>query len=117
EMLRVLSTSPAMQQIETGDCREWLGTVKERYTYLAAIGVTDNAGNVLCSIPIAPRGFRAPHSVTRSRATARDGFAMGYVEDAPLTHQAALTAMEPIRDSAGRRIGFIGAAIPAPHLV
>ncbi len=117
EMLRVLSTSPALQQIETGDCREWLGSVKERYAYLAAIGVTDNAGTVLCSIPAAPRNFRAPRSVTRSRATARDGFAMGYVANAPLVDEPVLSAMEPIRDSTGRRIGFIGAAIPAHNLV
>src|SRR4029078_9847312 len=77
EMLRVLSTSPAMQQIETGDCRQWLGSVQELQSYLAHIGVTDKAGNVLCSIPGAPRNFRAPGSVTRSRAVARDGFAMG----------------------------------------
>lgn len=117
EMLRVLASSPALQQIETGDCREWLGDIKERYTYLASIGVSDNAGNVLCSIPAAPRGFRAPRSAARSRAIARDGFAMGYVEDAALIHEPVLTAMEPIRDDNGRRIGFIGAAIPVPILV
>src|SRR4029077_16815951 len=42
---------------------------------------------------------------------------MGYVANAPLVDEPVLSAMEPIRDEAGRRIGFIGAAIPARNLV
>ena len=38
EMLRVLATTPALQQIEAGDCRDWLSDVVARYPYLAAIG-------------------------------------------------------------------------------
>ncbi|MBS0386277.1 MAG: hypothetical protein JSS00_13120 [Proteobacteria bacterium] len=117
EMLRVLASSPAMQQIERGDCREWLGSVEERYPYLASIAVSDNVGAVLCSIPAAPPRFQAPHSTARERAMGRDGFAMGYVEYGPLSHEPVLAAMEPIHDRSGRRIGFIGAAIPARNLV
>jgi two-component sensor histidine kinase len=117
EMLRVLATSPAMQQIETGDCREWLGSVMARYPYLASIGVTDNAGAVLCSVPVAPAHFRAPPSIARDRAIGRGGFAMGYVAYGPLSHQPVLAAMEPIRDASGHRVGFIGAAIPSRALV
>jgi len=117
EMLRVLATSPAMQQIQTGDCREWLGAVKQRYSYLASIAVTNNAGDVLCSVPAAPPHFHAPRSVVRDRATARNGFAMGYVEYGALSRQPVLAAMEPIRDDNGQRIGFIGAAIPSRALV
>jgi two-component sensor histidine kinase len=117
EMLRVLATSPAMQQIQTGDCREWLGSVKQRYSYLASIGVTDNSGAVLCSEPVAPAHFRAPRSVVGDRAAGRNGFAIGYVAYGPLSHQPVLGAMEPIRDENGHRIGFIGAAIPLPALV
>ncbi|MFZ2031362.1 MAG: histidine kinase dimerization/phosphoacceptor domain -containing protein [Vitreimonas sp.] len=117
EMLRVLATSPAMQQIQRGDCREWLNSVKQRYSYLASIGVSDNSGEVLCSVPLAPAHFRAPRSVVRDRAMARNGYAMGYVESGALSHQPVLAAMEPIRDTNGRRIGFIGAAIPSQALV
>lgn len=117
EMLRVLATSPAMQQIQTGDCRQWLGSVRERYSYLASIAVTDNSGTVLCSVPVAPAHFRAPRSVVRDRATARNGFAMGYVEYGALSRQPVLAAMEPIRDENGHRVGFISASIPSHALV
>jgi len=117
EMLRVLATSPAMQQIQTGDCREWLGSVKQRYAYLSSIAVTDNSGAILCSVPAAPDNFHPQRSIVRDRATARNGYAMGYVAYGALSHQPVLGAMEPIRDANGRRIGFIGASIPSRSLV
>ena len=54
EMMRVMATTPALQQIETGDCRQWLGEVALRYPYVATIGVTDENGRLLCSYPEAP---------------------------------------------------------------
>ncbi|HVK81705.1 MAG TPA: histidine kinase dimerization/phosphoacceptor domain -containing protein [Verrucomicrobiae bacterium] len=115
EMLRVLSTTPALQQIEAGDCRTWLGEVAERYPYVAALSISEDEGRVLCSVPHAPTDFRAPMTPLRQRAIARDAFTIGYVEHGALTGQPVLGAFEPIR-AEGRRVGFVGASISLNHL-
>lgn len=111
EMLRVLAQAPAMQQIERGDCREWLGGVVERYPYLRSIAVTNERGEVRCSVPTAPVGFRPTPSPLRLRAQARDAFVVGYVEYGALAREPVLGALEPIHNSDGARVGFIGASI------
>ncbi|MFT3729017.1 MAG: histidine kinase dimerization/phosphoacceptor domain -containing protein [Terricaulis sp.] len=111
EMLRVLAAAPSLQEIQTGDCRKWLGDVIVRYPYLTTIGVTDNAGAVECSVPTVRRGFTSPQTSVRDRAKQRDGFTIGYVPIGSITHAPILAAMEPIRDQNGVRIGFVGASI------
>jgi two-component system, sensor histidine kinase PdtaS len=116
EMLRVLAATPALQQIERGDCRQWLGSVVERYQYLASLGVTSDDNVLRCSVPVAPVGFRANETSLRSRARARGGLSMGLVENSPLTHLNVLGAVEPIIDQSGRRVGFVGASIDVQYL-
>lgn len=116
EMLRVLSATPALQQIERGDCREWLGSVVERYSYLTALAVTTPSNSVLCSVPAVAPGFSAPDTAVRRRARERNAFTMGLVERGALTQRRVLAAMEPIRDTRGQRLGFIGASIEVDYL-
>jgi two-component sensor histidine kinase len=115
-MLRVLAAAPALQQIARGDCREWLGSVVDRYAYLDALAVTTNTNTVLCSVPTTSEHFRAPDTRVRQRARERDALTMGLVERSTLTHRRVLAALEPIRDDNGRRIGFVGAAIDVAYL-
>lgn len=116
EMLRVLAAAPALQQIARGDCREWLGSVIERYEYLSAIAVTSNANTVQCSVPSRAPDFRTPETPLRERARERNAFTMGMVERGALTNRRVLGALEPIRDQQGRRIGFVGASIDVNYL-
>jgi two-component sensor histidine kinase len=111
EMLRVLAAAPSMQEIQAGDCREWLGSVVERYPYVSAVAVTDDSGLVECSVPVVRRGFRAPLNSVRERALASDRFAAGFVEYGQISRQPVLAAVEPIHDEHGRRVGLISAAV------
>lgn len=115
EMLRVLATTPSLQQIEAGDCRDWLSEISARYPYIASISVTSDDGYLFCSVP-ATTAARVPDSDIRRRARARDAFTMGYTEHGVLSGLPVLAALEPIRDG-GRRIGFVGASIPTTELV
>jgi two-component system, sensor histidine kinase PdtaS len=115
EMLRVLSTAPALQEVGSGGCGEWLDGVIGQYPYVAKIEVTAEDGRILCSVPRAPAGAVAAASELRARARARDAFAMGYVEYDSAANQPALAALEPIR-AGDRRIGFVGASIGADAL-
>ncbi|MBX3428578.1 MAG: hypothetical protein KF779_03230 [Hyphomonadaceae bacterium] len=115
EMLRVLATTPALQQIEAGDCRDWLSDISARYRYIAAISVSTDDGLILCSIPRIAANTRVPDSDLRRRARARDAFTMGYTEHGVLSGRSVLGAIEPIRDG-DRRIGFVGASIPTTDL-
>lgn len=115
EMVRVLATTPALQQIEAGDCRQWLGEVAARYPYVAALSVSDESGRMLCSYPPAPPSYRDYHGELRQRAQARDAFTMGFIELGGLTGVPVLGALEPIRDG-NRRIGFVGASITVAQL-
>ncbi len=115
EMLRVLATTPALQQIETGDCRDWLSEIKTRYSYIASISVTSDDGRILCSVPAAAAGAVVPDSDLRRRARGRDGFAMGYSARGMLSGMPVLGALEPIHDG-NRRVGFVGASIPTSEL-
>lgn len=115
EMLRVLSTTPALQQIEAGDCRDWLTEIRARYTYIAAISVSDDRGRILCSVPTVAANIVIPESEMRARARTRDGFAMGYHERGLLSGVPVLGATEPIHQG-NRRIGFVSASIPTSEL-
>ncbi|MGD9979131.1 MAG: sensor histidine kinase [Hyphomonadaceae bacterium] len=115
EMLRVLAATPALQQIESGDCNDWLSEIGARYPYIASIDVTTEDGRILCSVPQVERGLRSPDSDVRRRARARDSFTMGYVDRGILTGDAALASLEPIREGS-RRIGFVSASIPTSGL-
>ena len=115
EMLRVLATTPALQQIAAGDCRDWLSEISTRYPYVASIGVSTDDGVLLCSVPAAQTNLRLPDSDIRRRARARDAFTMGYTEHGTLTGVPVLGALEPIREG-DRRIGFVGASIPTTEL-
>lgn len=115
ELLRVLATTPALQQIEGGDCREWLGEVVTRYPYLAGISVSDENGRVLCSVPHVQPGFILPAINLLETAKARDAFTMGYVPRGPITQREVVGAFEPIRDG-NRRVGFVGASISVAEL-
>lgn len=115
EMLRVLATTPALAQIEAGDCRDWLSEISTRYPYIASISVTRDDGAVLCSVPAVAANVRVPDSDIRRRARARDAFTMGYTEHGVLSGLPVLGALEPIRVGE-RRIGFVGASIPVTEL-
>ena len=116
EMLRVLAATPALQQIEAGDCRQWLSDIGTRYPYIAAISVTEDDGTLLCSVPAREAGVRVPDSDLRRRARVNDAFTMGYTEHGMLSGRPVLGALEPIRSN-NRRIGFVGASIPTTELV
>ncbi|MEZ5955874.1 MAG: histidine kinase dimerization/phosphoacceptor domain -containing protein [Hyphomonadaceae bacterium] len=115
EMLRVLAATPALQQIEAGDCRDWLSEISSRYPYIAAISVSTDDGRLLCSVPITTTNPQIPDSDLRRRARARDSFTMGYTEHGMLSGRSVLGALEPIRDG-DRRIGFVGASVPTAEL-
>lgn len=115
EMLRVLATTPALQQIAAGDCRDWLSEISTRYPYIASISVSTDDGVLLCSVPAAQPNLRLPDSDLRRRARARDAFTMGYTEHGALSGVPVLGALEPIRNG-DRRIGFVGASIPTTQL-
>ncbi len=115
EMLRVLATTPSLQQIEAGDCRDWLSEISARYPYIASISVTSDDGQLYCSVP-ASTVARVPDSDIRRRARARDAFTMGYTEHGVLSGLPVLAALEPIRDG-DRRIGFVGASIATTELM
>lgn len=116
EVLRVLAATPALSQLAAGDCRAWLGSVIERYRYLASIAVTDNAGVIRCSVPAAAPGYRPPATELRRRAMVRGAFTMGYVSYGVLARQPVLGALEPLRDATGRQVGMIGASITISRL-
>ncbi len=115
EMLRVLAATPALQQIEAGDCRAWLSEINSRYPYIASISVTRDDGQVLCSVPAIAVNTRLPDSDLRRRARARDAFTMAYTEYGMISGLPVLGALEPLRQG-DRRIGFVGASIPTTHL-
>ncbi|ANP45610.1 hypothetical protein ATE48_06595 [Candidatus Viadribacter manganicus] len=114
EMLRVLATTPALQQIEAGDCRDWLSEISSRYAYIASISVTRDDGRLLCSVPASEIRV-IPDSDLRRRARGRDAFTMGYTEHGVLSGLPVLGALEPVRDG-DNRIGFVGASIPTAAL-
>lgn len=116
EMLRVLATSPPLQQIERGDCRDWLSEVRAEYDFVAAIAVIGEGGVIRCSIPEVPRGTLSAATELRQRASARDDFAVGYVQSGRLMQQPVLIALQPIRDAQQQRIGFVGASIGLARL-
>ena len=115
EMLRVLATTPALQQIAAGDCRDWLSEISTRYPYIASISISNDDGVLLCSVPAAQNNMRLPDSDVRRRARARDAFTMGYTEHGVLSGVPVLGALEPVRNGE-RRIGFVGASIPTTEL-
>ena len=115
EMLRVLATTPALQQIAAGDCRDWLSEISTRYPYIASISISNDDGVLLCSVPAAQNNMRLPDSDVRRRARARDAFTMGYTEHGVLSGVPVLGALEPVRNG-DRRIGFVGASIPTTEL-
>ncbi|MBL8546350.1 MAG: hypothetical protein JNL81_07785 [Hyphomonadaceae bacterium] len=115
EMLRVLATTPALGQIESGNCRNWLSDISDRYPYIASISVSTDDGLIRCSSPAVANNFRVPDSEIRRRARARDAFTMGYTEHGTISGLPVLGALEPMRDG-GRRTGFVGASIPTTEL-
>lgn len=116
EMVRVLATTPALQQIETGDCRAWLGDVVAQYPYVAALAVSDDERRVLCSVPAVERGYQSPITPLRERARVRDAFTIGLIQNGPLSGGVPiLAAFEPVRDGQ-RRIGFVSASIRVDQL-
>ncbi len=115
EMLRVLATTPQLQQIASGDCREWLSDIRDRYTYIASLSVTTDDGVVRCSFPAVQNNLQLPDSELRRRARARDAFTMGYTEHGTISGLAVVGALEPMRNG-DRRTGFVGASIPTTEL-
>jgi two-component sensor histidine kinase len=115
EMLRVLATTPALQQIESGACRDWLSDISARYPYIASISVSNDDGVIRCSFPAVANNFRVPDSDILRRARARDAFTMGYTEHGPLSGVPVLAGLEPLREGS-RRVGFVGASIPTGEL-
>lgn len=116
EMVRVLASTPSLQQIEAGDCRQWLGEVVTQYPYVSAIAVSDDERRVLCSVPAVERGYQSPETPLRQRARVRDAFTIGFIQSGPLSGNVPiLAAFEPVREG-GRRIGFVGASIRVDQL-
>jgi two-component sensor histidine kinase len=116
ELLRVMASSPELRDGNVQDCREWLSGVSARYQNLASIAVTTEGGQIRCSIPAPPADFRPRRTELRERAETRDAFTIGYVEFGPLARQPVLAALEPVRNAAGRRSGFISATLSVEYL-
>ncbi|MES1202994.1 MAG: histidine kinase dimerization/phosphoacceptor domain -containing protein, partial [Pseudomonadota bacterium] len=116
ETLRVLATSPSIEEARGGNCTRWFSDVRRTYPYIAAISVMNNAGDVQCSLPAAPVRLERQPSRLRDLARARNDFAIGYFQNGRLTHEPILAAMQPIRDDRGRRIGFITVSVPTATL-
>lgn len=116
EMLRVIASNPVIQPQDPARCTAMLTGLLDRYTYLASIAITDNAGSALCSMPAREPGWRSPPSEIRRRAAARDLFTMGFVERGALTGRPVVGALEPLRGPDGRRVGFISASIDVARL-
>lgn len=115
EMLRVLASSPDLRS-NAPDCRAWLSRVMQRYRNLASISVLSNDGVVRCSTPAVATGFRAPPSALRDRAATLDTFVLGFVARGQITGRPVLSAIEPLHDANGRRVGFVGASIALADL-
>ncbi|HVY83818.1 MAG TPA: histidine kinase dimerization/phosphoacceptor domain -containing protein [Caulobacterales bacterium] len=111
ELLRVLATSPSIQQAQSGNCRRWFGDVLTEYPFVSAIVVSSTDGGVICSLPSAPRNLEAQPSRIRELARTRDDLAMGYVQEGRLTHQPILAALQPVRDARRKTVGFIGLSV------
>ena len=116
ELVRVMATSPPLQNLEARACRAWLQDLTAQYSYVATLSVSTESGEIVCSIPEAPEGFRASNSGLREIARDRDAFTMSYVEFGRLAQQPVLGALEPMRNANGARIGFIGASISVRQL-
>lgn len=110
ELIRVLSTSPALSNLEARACRTWLDGVMREYTYVLSISITSEQGRVICSVPELRPGTVLNSTDFRQRAQARDDLTMGYVYG-QLTRQPVVGALGPLRDERGRRTGFVGVAI------
>ncbi|MEZ6022818.1 MAG: histidine kinase dimerization/phosphoacceptor domain -containing protein [Hyphomonadaceae bacterium] len=115
EMLRVLATTPQLQQIESGDCRAWLGDIVARYEYLSALAISSADGRVLCSVPAAAPGMQTPDSALRRKTRARGAFSMSFIERGALSGRPVLGAMTPIQAD-GRLYGYVGASISVTEL-
>ncbi|MDX2276849.1 MAG: histidine kinase dimerization/phosphoacceptor domain -containing protein [Hyphomonadaceae bacterium] len=111
ELLRVLATSPALQSLESTTCRAWLREVVAEYDYVATIAVSTDEGAIVCSIPEAPPDFVAPRTELRSLALERNAYTMAFVDRGSLSGRPVIGALEPLRDSRGGRLGFVGASI------
>lgn len=111
EVLRVLAASPVVQPARVRDCRTFLREVMTEYQYISAIAVTDEAGNIRCSMPAAPGDFAPAPSALRDRAKEQDDFTVGYVAYGRLARQPVVGAMFPIRNERQERVGFVGASI------
>lgn len=114
EMMRVLSTTPQLPQIAAGDCRQWLGEIARRYAYVNAISVSNDRGDVLCSVPTAPSGMRATENEVRRMARGRDDFAVGFINRGALTGLPVLAAIEPLRAEGAH--GFVGVSVSSDRL-
>lgn len=116
EMLRVVASTPDLQTIASRDCANWANGVLARYSDLAGLSVTTDAGMVVCAAPRQPdRNFRV-RSPVRERARVRDAFTMGYNPRGSLSGQPVIVAHEPLRGAGGRRVGFISASISVETL-
>lgn len=115
ELVRVVAASPVLTESRAG-CSDWLRSVSESYPHLAAIAALDESGRIVCSYPAAPVGRMSASADLRARARTRDGMAMAYVGQGSLAGEPVLGAMEPIRNAAGRRIGYLGASISIGYL-
>ncbi|HWA01060.1 MAG TPA: histidine kinase dimerization/phosphoacceptor domain -containing protein [Caulobacterales bacterium] len=116
ELLRVLATSPPMQQAQGGDCSRWFNDVLTEYPFVASLSISDNRGGIICSRPTAPADFRPRASRLRALANARDDIAIGYIGYGRLTNQPVLAAMQPVRDARRRLVGYVGLSVSVSML-
>ncbi len=111
EVLRVLAASPVVQPARGSECRSFLTEVMTEYQYIAAIAVTNEDGEIRCSMPRSEANARSTPSALRDRAKQRDDFTVGYVAYGRLARQPIVGALFPIRNERQERIGFVGASI------
>lgn len=116
ELLRVLASAPALRRIDRAVCSEWLANIAARHPYIAALSLTGEDDSVLCSAPPAPPRLPAAPSLVQQRARERDGFAIGFVAQEPLTQRPMLTALEPVRGDDGRRVAMVRASMDVEQL-
>ncbi len=111
QLLVLLAAHPQLLDPRKPDCHEFLASVRDKYPYYANIAMLNRQGEVTCSaIPFSGKLDlrRLPHA---ERAMRTGELAIGDYEIGPISNQAVLGFMYPIREADGRITGVLGATV------
>lgn len=111
QLLVLLAAHPLLLDPRNPGCREFLASVREKYPYYANIAMLNRQGAVTCSaLPFSGTLDlkRLPHA---ERAMRTGELAIGDYEVGPISHQAVLGFMYPMREADGRIKGVLGATV------